>query len=572
MKLRERQRKFVSRTVSHLKSDNNALGVAPTGAGKTVMMSAAIRAGIGHLDKKDCGDWHDGKGLVLQHRDELVTQNKKTMETMFGDVKTSVVNANIKDFSGDVTYAMVQSLANKLDSLPEVSILSIDEAHHSVAPTYRKIIDAVLTKNPNAKLLGVTATPNRSDCLGLRSVFSTVSDQITVSELVKSGHLVRPRCFAIDTGIIEEVKQVRRTSSGEYDVDAVAAIMDKRPINERVISEWEARAKTRQTVVFCATVDHAKHLAEMWSERGYKAAHIDGTMSDFQRKSILAAYDKREIQVLTNVMVLTEGWDNQPTSCVVLTRPLSCKGLMVQMIGRGLRKVDPQRYPGVRKDDCVVLDFGATLLAHGDLEAQVALESEGVVNCHECDALVPERSMECPLCGAELREPTEASVSESVLKAVNEKEELTDFTMTEIELLDASPFKWEDFFDGMVTICNAIDAWAAVINFRGRWHAIGGTKSGAHVICDSDDYVVALATADDFMRENGDTDKGRKTQRWITRPVTGRQAMILRDLGMSNGEILSMSSYRAACTMTWCWQKNKIRALVEVYNEQQVAA
>jgi DNA repair protein RadD len=93
-----------------------------------------------------------------------------------------------------------------------------------------------------------------------------------------------------------------------------------------------------------------------------------------ERRETLAAYDRGEIQVITNVAVLTEGWDCQPTSCVILLRPSSFKSTMIQMIGRGLRKVEPERYPGVIKDDCIVLDFGTSILTHGSIEQDVDLD------------------------------------------------------------------------------------------------------------------------------------------------------------------------------------------------------
>src|SRR3546814_7034524 len=111
------------------------------------------------------------------------------------------------------------------------------------------------------------------------------------------------------------------------------------------------RVHFRSTVVFCSTVAHAVHVRDAFRDAGVTAAMIDGNMKDGERRGVLAAYDRGEIQVVTNCMVLTEGWDHQPTSCVILLRPSSYKSTMIQMIGRGLRTVDPERYPGVHKDE-----------------------------------------------------------------------------------------------------------------------------------------------------------------------------------------------------------------------------
>ena len=557
MKLRPRQKTFVERTTSALNKNNNTLGVAPTGAGKTVMMAATLKE-------------QDGKHLVLQHRDELVRQNAKTFKIINPSRSQSFVNANLKDPTGDTVFAMVQTLVRNLERLPEVDVLTVDEAHHAPATTYRKIIDAAYERNPNLKLLGVTATPVRGDKHGLRTVFDNVSDQITITELVKSGHLVKPRCFGVDLGVGEQIITAKRRGDGEYDPDAVAEIMDKRVHNERIVEEWAARAGNRQTVVFAATVDHAEHLSELWNERGYKAAIIHGEMQSYQRAQILEAYDKGEIQVLTNVMVLTEGWDHQPTSCIVLTRPLSFKGTMLQMIGRGLRKVDPDRYPGVRKDDCIVLDFGATLLAHGDLETSATIDTEEIIKCPECAANVPKGVRECPLCGFELFEKQEGGESDGGIWTPDEKEEITDFHMTEIDIMEASPFKWENFFDDTTTVCTAFDAWAVCIFVPrlGRWFAVGFAEGkGVKLLADAPDYLTALASADDFMREWGDTDKGAKSQSWINKQNTGKQTAALIKCGYEIGDILPMSRYRAACAMTWEWNKKRIKNVVLKFAE-----
>ena len=111
---------------------------------------------------------------------------------------------------------------------------------------------------------------------------------------------------------------------------------------------------------------------------GVPAALIHGEMGDADRKATLAAYDRGEIQVITNVAVLTEGWDHPPTSCVVLLRPSSYKSTMMQMVGRGLRTLNPEEYPGVLKTDCVILDFGTSSLIHGSLEQDVDLNGREV--------------------------------------------------------------------------------------------------------------------------------------------------------------------------------------------------
>ena len=257
--------------------------------------------------------------------------------------------------------------------MPPFDLLVIDEAHHAAANTYRTIIDRVLELNPNCIVFGVTATPNRSDGKGLRDVFSNVSDQITLAELIRSGHLVTPRTFVIDVGVKNQLSSVRKVGS-DFDMNAVDQIMNQRPINGAVVDQWLEKGENRQTVVFCSTVQHAEAVTEAFQDRDVKAATITGQLSHMERNSILERYANNEINVIVNVQVLTEGWDHPPTSGGVLLRPSSAKSTMIQMVGRGLRTVNSDEYPEVIKSDCIILDFGTSSLMHGTLEQDVNLD------------------------------------------------------------------------------------------------------------------------------------------------------------------------------------------------------
>lgn len=152
MLLRPRQKTFVERSVAALGARGNTLGVAPTGAGKTIMLSAVT----GEMIESGA------KACVLAHRDELTDQNRTKFERVVSGVKTSVIDANCKSWDGQVAFAMVPTLArtSNLADMPRLDLLVIDEAHHAVADSYRRIIDRVRDANPDAKIFGVTATPS----------------------------------------------------------------------------------------------------------------------------------------------------------------------------------------------------------------------------------------------------------------------------------------------------------------------------------------------------------------------------------------------------------------------------
>ena len=389
MELRARQKVAVANCVDALNERGNTLLVAPTGAGKTVMMAAVA-------------DEIAGPKIVLQHRDELVDQNRRTFRAVNPKRNSELFTADHKKWSPDgVTFAMVQTLIRNLDDMPPVVAIEIDEAHHTAADSYLRIIDKAQKLNPDVKLFGVTATANRGDKKALRGVFDNVADQITLRELIDTGFLVKPRVFVIDIGTQEALKNVRKTAS-DFDMGEVAQIMDKGVLNERVVDEWKKLAGNRRTVVFASTVAHAAHVVDAFCAAGVAAALVHGEMPDADRRSTLADFDAGKIQVVVNVAVLTEGWDCQPVSCVVLLRPSSYKSTMVQMIGRGLRKIDERRYPGQLKDDCIVIDFGTSALLHGSIEDEVLLDGKGGLKvCPECEAHIPSACPHCPLCGYE---------------------------------------------------------------------------------------------------------------------------------------------------------------------------
>jgi len=549
MQLRPRQKDFVSKCVAALDKRGNTIGIAPTGAGKTVMLSAVA---------KEAG----GRALILQHRDELVAQNRATFKRVAPDVETDLYTADRKRWSPGATFAMVQTLSrgDNLDSMPAFDLLVIDEAHHVAAESYVKIIKRAREINPKVKLFGVTATPQRGDRRGLRAAFDNVADVISLSELIAGGFLVRPRFFVIDCAIQEALSKVRVTAN-DFDMQQVEAIMDKDAVTDRVITEWQQKAGDRRTVVFCSTVSHAEHVMAAFSRVGVKSSMVHGDMPDGQRASTLRAFDRGESQVLVNVAVLTEGWDCQAVSCVVLLRPCSFKGTMIQMIGRGLRKVDPERYPGVVKSDCIVLDFGYSLLTHGSIDTDVVIDDrEGSGTplkpvCPDCDTALPKGALECPICGCVIDRAEKMAFQKA-------RGVLTDFGMLEVDLLNASPYKWQDLFEGAVTLANGLTAWAVVLNFRDKWVAIGrkdGERARTLAVTANDSKAIALASADDFLRENGEKDAARKTKRWISEPATNKQ---LAQLGMKptlfgNG----VTKYLASCMITWQFNEREIQRL-----------
>lgn len=401
---------------------------------------------------------------------------------------------------------------------------------------------------------------NRGDRKGLREVFDNVADQVRLGELIASGHLVPPRTFVIDVGVQDELRSVRKTMS-DFDMAEVAGIMDRAPVTDEVIRHWKEKAGDRQTVVFCSTVAHSEHVTDAFRAAGVSSALIHGDLAAETRKAILADYAAGDIRVVVNVAVLTEGWDHPPTSCVVLLRPSSYKSTMIQMVGRGLRTVDPEEHPGIVKTDCIVLDFGTSSLIHGTLEQDVDLDGKIASGeaptkiCPACEAEIPLAATECPLCGEVFpREDEEAGEGGAAAP-------LSGFMMTEIDLLKRSSFAWVDLFGtDDALMATGFAAWGGIFWLDAVWYAIGGAKGERPHLLGVGERTVCLAQADDWLNTHETDESAFKTRSWLRQPPTEKQLQYLppecrHDFGLTR--------YRASALMTFGFNKQAIRQLID---------
>ena len=549
MILRKYQEIAVADAIKALNEYSNTVVVAPTGAGKTIMLSALI----GKRFKK-------GKRiLVLQHRDELVTQNSLKFNKVNPRITTSIVNGTVKHWDGSAVFSMVQTLSrdNNLNNCPKFDMIVIDESHHAVADTYLKIINAVKKSNPKVEVVGFTATPNRGDRKGLREVFNNCSHQIELSTLIREGFLVPPKAFVIDLGVTDDLRNVRKTSV-DFDMAAVEAIMNKSVLNESVVNSWEEKAKDRKTVVFCSTIKHAEDLQKVFVARGYNAKMVTGDTDKSERATTLHDLEFGNVQVVLNVAVLTEGFDAQPVSCIVLTRPCSYKSTMVQMIGRGLRIVDPEIHPNIIKKDCIVLDFGTSIITHGNLDESVDLVGASSVGegeapnkvCPECEAINPINAKECFSCG-HLFKP-------------KEKEEFSVVELTEFDLLQRSPFRWIDLFgNGVCKMAMGFNGFGLVATLDDLSIGIVKKTSGIVRVVGVGGIVPVTSAADDFLREIEDGTAANKTKRWLNERATEKQREILKREGIHVSALdFSWDKYKAACWISYLWNKKRIDEII----------
>jgi hypothetical protein len=417
------------------------------------------------------------------------------------------------------------------------------------------------------QIVGFTATPNRGDKKGLRDVFTNCSHQIEISTLIREGFLVPPKTYVIDVGVQDELRQVRKKIS-DFDMAEVESIMNRRAINQRVVEEWDAKAGDRQTIVFCSTVQHAEDLCQEFVDYGINAKTVTGETPKDKREQILSDLTSGIVQVVVNVAVLTEGFDAPPVSCVILTRPCSYKATMVQMIGRGLRTVDQEEFPGVVKSDCIVMDFGTSVLTHGSLDDAVDLDGQQangsgeapVKICSNCESELPLNVRECPICGHEIERP--------------EAEILEDFILTEVDLMNRSPFRWIDLFGtGACLAAAGFNGFALIAEVDGLCMAIVKKNKGKTRVISIGTKRQVMAAADDFMRQNESGDTANKTKRWLNDSPSQKQRDLLAQHGVVVSALdFSWTKYRAACMLNYVWNKRFIDNIVyNIVAEKQSA-
>lgn len=332
------QTKAISDLRAAMSTHRRVLLQLPTGAGKT-FIAATVAKGAQAKSRRV---------IFLVHRAELVDQTSRT----FADegIPHGLIAAGLPMGDELVQVASVQTLARRLDRVAAPDLLFVDEAHHAVAGTWGKVLEAW----PDAYVIGLTATPERLDGRGLGDVFQTMVTGPSTADLIRDGFLSRYRAFAPSAIDLSGV----RTAMGDFDHAGLAAACDKPAIIGDIVSTYQRLAPGRQGILFAASVEHSRHLAEAFNDAGVSAAHVDGTTPSDERKATIKAFAAGAIEVLTNVELFGEGFDVPAVEAVILARPTQSLGLHLQQVGRALRTADG-------KDCAIILDHAGNLARHG---------------------------------------------------------------------------------------------------------------------------------------------------------------------------------------------------------------
>lgn len=316
------------------KGVKKTLLVLPTGTGKTIVFSKLI---------EDCV--RDGERvLVLAHRGELLDQaaDKLSQSTGLGcateKAEETCLNSWFRVVVGSVQTLMREKRLNQFAPDYFDSII-IDEAHHCISDSYQR----VLGHFEDSKVLGVTATPDRGDMKNLGTYFESMAYEYTLPKAIKEGYLSPIKALTIPlkldlTGVGQQ--------AGDFKTGDLGTALD--PYLHQIADEMVKNCMDRKTVVFLPLIKTSQKFTEILNSKGFKAAEVNGESKD--RAEILADFDAGKYNVLSNSMLLTEGWDCPSVDCIVVLRPTKIRSLYSQMVGRGTRL-----NPG--KDYLLLLDF-----------------------------------------------------------------------------------------------------------------------------------------------------------------------------------------------------------------------
>lgn len=367
---------------------NSQLIVSPTGSGKTIAFSYMAQSAS-----------RKGKRVgILCHRVELLAQICAALERFEVD-HAVVAPGHLVNRKSLVQVASVFALARRLNVYPQFDLLIIDEAHHAIPGS---TWGAVIAANPQAKLLGVTATPERLSGHGLGDFFKTMVLGPSTASLIERGWLSPYRLYAPATCSMDGV----HSRMGDFVKAEMEAVVDKPSITGDAVTHYLKLLPNQRALAFCVSIKHATHVAEQFRQAGVVSSHIDGEMDRVERAQKIRDFTAGRIHVLTSCDLISEGFDCPEIDAAILLRPTQSLALYLQQVGRSLRIA-----PGKRV--ATLLDHCNNVGRHGlpDDEREWTLEGRAtrrksqsddavaIKTCGTCFATVHASKPICPHCG-----------------------------------------------------------------------------------------------------------------------------------------------------------------------------
>ena len=336
IKLFDYQEDMKERIEKALRLHRSVMAQMPTGTGKTYLLTAVIDSFVSNNPKE--------KVWIVAHRRELVSQIDETVRKFH-----SYSASNTSSLLSSVKAMSILWLMRHYDEIEEEpGMIVIDEAHHALAKTYKEMWE----RFPNAKFLGLTATPCRLNGKGFTDLFDVLVQSWSVPEFISKGRLATYDFVSIKTdGVTQRLidSLQKRGADGDYQNKEMDMLLNKKPSIERLYQSLEEYGKDRKGIVYAININHAQKITKLYQEHGVKAIAIDSKTPATERQQDIEAFKKGDIQVLVNVDIFSEGFDCPDVEFVQLARPTLSLAKYLQMVGRGLRVAKG-------KKNCVIID------------------------------------------------------------------------------------------------------------------------------------------------------------------------------------------------------------------------
>ncbi|MEO1018336.1 MAG: DEAD/DEAH box helicase [Pseudomonadota bacterium] len=358
-----------------------------TGAGKTVIFSYIVASAIAKGKRV----------LILVHRRELLEQIGAALDAF--DAQHGIIARGHKASAAPVQLAMIGTLVRRLDRVGQFDLIVVDECHHATAGQYRKVFEAF----PGARVLGVTATPRRTDGTGLGDVFEAMVLGPSMSWLIEQGWLARYALYAPHQAQINTAGI--KVARGDFEPAALADAANSARLTGDVIKHYERLAPGSKAVAFCVSVAHAESVAKAYNDAGITAACLHGKLSAEERAAIVADFKAGHITILTSCALISEGFDVPGIETAILLRPTMSVIEYLQEVGRALR-------PAPGKARATIIDHAGNVHRHGfpDDERQWSLDGKKrsaksqeqsgppISTCTNCFAAFRSSEPACPHC------------------------------------------------------------------------------------------------------------------------------------------------------------------------------
>lgn len=399
--LRQYQRDAIDAIYAYWQSGGgNPLVVLPTAAGKSFVAATLVRELI--------EQYHSLRICVVTHVKELIAQNYSELIRYWPEAPAGIYSAGIRrrDICSRILFCGIQSVHRRVSQLGGFDVLIVDEAHlipRSSATMYGKFIDALRNEIPDMRVVGLTATPYRLDSgrldKGYDKLFDKIAYEISVADLIEQGFISQLINKATATTL--DVSGVGKRG-GDYIPGQLEAAVNKDNVTQAAVEEIvRYGADRRAWLVFCAGVDHAHAVRDVIRTHGITCETVTGETKIGDRDRIIHAYRDGNIRCLTNVNVLTTGFNVPHVDLLAMLRPTQSAGLYVQSVGRAFRIA-----PG--KSNALILDFSGNIKRHGPVDAvQIRDKLDGNIGnplakeCPSCHTLVALAARSCPTCGFE---------------------------------------------------------------------------------------------------------------------------------------------------------------------------